>query len=148
MIFLFSISVFGGVIVVLVCLLLLVEYKVVNKEPVRGLKMLGIGKEFSRGDKFLYYATYTWIISWFLVFVAGTILNLVVEISNEVWMDFWYVYIMINIGIAMIVTIWFTIGGFIDIKAMFKRLRTMKRDHRDDGRVIGHISAYEVEEKA
>jgi hypothetical protein len=24
----------------------------------------------------------------------------------------------------------------------------MKRDHRDDGTVIGHVSAYEIEEKA
>ncbi len=122
------------------------EYKVINAEPVRGLRMLGIGKEFTKGDKFLYYATYTWIVLWFLVFAVGTILSLVVEISDQAWMDFWYIYIMINIALAVVVTIWFTIGGFIDIKAMFGRLKTMTRDHKDDGRVIGHVSASEADE--
>ena len=73
-------------------------------------------------------------------------MNLVIEISDEAWMDFWYVYITINIIVAVFVAIWFTIGGFVDIKAMFSRLKTMKRDHRDDGRVIGHVNAYEANE--
>ena len=105
--------------------------------------IVGIGKEFTSKDKFLYYATYSWIISWFVVFVVGTILSLIIEISDEAWMDFWFVYILINVAVAVVVSIWFTIGGFIDIKAMFAKLSTMKRDHSDDGSVIGYVSTSE-----
>jgi hypothetical protein len=40
--------------------------------------------------------------------------------------------------IALVTLIWFTIGGFIDLKDFFHDLKTMKRDARDDGRVVGH----------
>jgi SSS family solute:Na+ symporter len=124
------------------------EYKVIEKTPQRGLKILGIGKEFTKGDKILYYATYTWILSWFFVFIIGTTINLTGNVSDESWMKFWYIYLAFNIAVSIIVVFWFTIGGFKDLRAMFRRLKTMRRDHRDDGTVIGHVSAYEIEEKA
>jgi hypothetical protein len=34
--------------------------------------------------------------------------------------------------------VWFTIGGLIDLRAFFHALKTMKRDARDDGRVVAH----------
>ena len=34
------------------------------------------------------------------------------------------------------ILIWFTIGGVIDMKAMFKQLTIMKRDDSDDGFVV------------
>ena len=123
------------------------EYKVVNVRPQRGLRILGIGKEFTKGDKILYYITYTWILSWFVVFVIGTIFNLTAVISDETWMKFWYIYLAINIGASIIVVFWFAIGGFKDLKAMFQRLKTLQRDDRDDGTVVGRVSAYEVEGK-
>ena len=104
-------------------------------EPRRGLKMLGIGKEFTRTDKVIYFVTYGWIFSWFLVFVVGTIINLFMVVSDEAWMTFWYVFLLLNTAAAVAVIIWFTIGGVIDIKYMFRRLKTMTRDHTDDGSV-------------
>ena len=112
------------------------EYKVIDAQPSRGLKMLGMGKEFTRGDKLIYILTYLWIISWTLVFIIGTIYSLIHPLSDISWMKFWYVYLGINLMIAIIVVFWFTIGGFIDIKSMFNRLRTMERDDRDDGFVL------------
>ncbi len=109
------------------------EYKIVDAQPARGLKMLGMGKEFTRGDKFIYIITYFWIISWTLIFIVGTIYNLLHPVSDRAWMKFWYIYLGINLVIALIVVFWFTIGGFIDIKSMFSRLRTMERDDKDDG---------------
>ena len=109
------------------------EYKIVAAQPSRGLKMLGMGKEFTRGDKFIYIITYIWIVSWTLIFTIGTIYNLIRPASDLAWMKFWYLYLGLNLGIAIIVVIWFTIGGFLDIKSMFHRLRTMERDDKDDG---------------
>jgi len=109
------------------------EYKVIDAQPSRGLKMLGMGKEFTRGDKLIYILTYLWIISWTLVFIIGTIYSLIHPLSDISWMKFWYFYLGINLAIAIIVVFWFTIGGFIDIKSMISRLRSMKRDDKDDG---------------
>jgi len=111
------------------------EYKIMQHEP-RGLqKILGMGKEFTPGDKFIYWASYTWIFCWFLVFVAGTILNIFVDISDSAWMEFWYIFLAINFLIVVAVVVWFTIGGIKDVKYMLHTLSTSTRDHSDDGSV-------------
>jgi solute:Na+ symporter, SSS family len=108
------------------------ELKVVNKEA-RGWKILGMGKEFTKGDKFIYIINYVWTISWTIVFIVGTVYNLTHEVSNEAWMQFWKIFVLIQLGMACIVMVWFTIGGAFDLKKMIQRLRTMDRDDSDDG---------------
>jgi SSS family solute:Na+ symporter len=109
------------------------EYQVVNAQPVRGLRMLGMGQEFSRTDKIIYIATYVWILLWAGVFVIGTIYNLTHDVADLLWMKFWYWYLGINIAMAIGVVVWFTIGGVRDVRALFRRLGTMQRDDQDDG---------------
>ena len=36
------------------------EYRVVAEQPVRGWKVLGMGREFTAWDKVIYVATYAW----------------------------------------------------------------------------------------
>ena len=112
------------------------EYKILNVQPVKGLKMLGMGKEFSRSDRIIYIATYIWIFLWAGIFIVGTIYNLTHDVLDSSWMKFWFYYLVINIIITIIAVFWFTIGGARDVKALFSRLRTMKRDDKDDGFVI------------
>ena len=100
------------------------------------MKFLGIGKEFSFWDKIIYIVTYTWIFGWFVVFLVGTLMNLIFKPSDFAWMKFWYVYLTIFVVAAIFVVVWFTLGGLKDIKFMFNRLRTMERDENDDGRVV------------
>ncbi|MDZ7292223.1 MAG: sodium:solute symporter [candidate division KSB1 bacterium] len=107
----------------------------ITAEPVRGLKMLGMGKEFTRGDKIIYIASYVWIFLWFIVFIVGTVYNFSHAVSDEMWMKFWYVYLAFNIAAATAVVIWFTIGGIKNLREMFADLSTRLRDHSDDGRV-------------
>ena len=38
-------------------------------------------------------------------------------------------------GGALMVTIWFTIGGFFDMRFLFKHLKSHRDDATDDGRV-------------
>jgi solute:Na+ symporter, SSS family len=49
------------------------ETSIVNKELSRGWRMMGMGKEFTRGDRVIYIATYCWTGFWTLVFIVGTI---------------------------------------------------------------------------
>ncbi|HTR99640.1 MAG TPA: sodium:solute symporter, partial [Bacteroidota bacterium] len=103
--------------------------------PQRGWRMLGMGKEFTRGDKIIYVGAYTWTFAWTVVFVIGTYINLTTGASDAAWMSFWRTFIMINIVVSALVILWFAIGGTRDLRDMLRRLRTMVRDHTDDGSV-------------
>ena len=52
------------------------EMEIVSEIPERGWKMLGMGKEFTRGDKFIYIVNYVWTLSWTILFIVGTVYNL------------------------------------------------------------------------
>jgi SSS family solute:Na+ symporter len=109
------------------------EYRVVDETPVKGWKVLGMGREFTKFDKVIYIATYAWTFSWVVVFIIGTIMNLTGTVGNGLWMSFWKSYVWIYLVTSIIVIIWFSTGGLINLKAMIKTLKTMTRDHADDG---------------
>jgi SSS family solute:Na+ symporter len=105
--------------------------------PVRRLRGLGMGREFTRPDKVIYIATYAWTFAWTVVFIAGTIRNLTHDVGNGPWMSFWRVYVWIYLVVSAFVLIWFSAGGFRNLGEMIRDLRTMERDHGDSGFVQG-----------
>jgi len=109
------------------------ESTVVDRIPSRGWKILGMGKEFTRGDKIIYILNYVWTGAWLLIFIVGTIYNLTHDVSDASWLQFWRLYLVVHIAVSVIVIVWFLIGGFRDINAMHARLKTADRDARDDG---------------
>ena len=109
------------------------ETKIIDEKVKPILKIFGIGKEFTIEDKIIYLVSFVWNIFFTLVFVFGTIYNLYNDVSDESWMLYWKYQIYINIVFSFIIIIWFTIGGFIDIKKMFISLDSDKRDHEDSG---------------
>jgi solute:Na+ symporter, SSS family len=109
------------------------EMKVISKVPVKGWRILGMGREFTRGDKIIYILNYTWTGAWTLVFIIGTIYNLHHDVSDATWMQFWRIFLVIHLAMTVVSIVWFTTGGMIDMKRMIKRLRTMNRDVQDDG---------------
>ena len=109
------------------------ETKVVNEKTELGWKIFMMGKEFTKADKLIYIINYVWTGMWTLVFIIGTTYNLYNDVSNAAWMTFWKNYIFINIFMATITLIWFTIGGFNDLKIMMAKLSSDHRDHEDDG---------------
>ncbi len=111
------------------------ETLVVNEAPVKGWKIFGITKEFTKFDKLLYVLTYIYTLGWGLVFIIGTLINLSHDVSDLSWLSFWKTYIFINAGISVAVLIWFTLGGFRNLKEMISKLRSMKRDTSDSGYV-------------
>ena len=109
------------------------ETKIIDEKVKPILKIFGIGKEFTIEDKIIYLVSFVWNIFFTLVFVFGTIYNLYNDVSDESWMLYWKYQIYINIVFSFIIIIWFTIGGFFDIKKMFISLDSDKRDHGDSG---------------
>lgn len=100
-------------------------------------QVVGITKEFSRGDKVLAIAMVVWNAGWFLWFVGFTIANLFFQISDAAWARYHFInVILIPAVLSVPATIWFTVGGVLDIKALFRTLATAQRDHTDDGRVV------------
>jgi len=101
----------------------------------KGFKIFGITKEFTKSDKIIYSLAYGWTFLWVIVFIIGTIINLSSDVSNESWLTFWKYYVLINLSAAVIIVTWFIYGGTKDLKSMFHKLKTMPRDHNDDGTV-------------
>jgi solute:Na+ symporter, SSS family len=122
------------------------EMKVINEVPVKGWKVFGIGKEFTKFDKIIYIITYTYTFAWTAVFIIGTIFNYTNGTNDLAWLNFWKVYIWINVVLSIIVVIWFTTGGFMNLKEMVSKLRTGKRDDRDAGFVVDHKNLDDVEQ--
>ncbi len=112
--------------------------------PVAGLRAVLPTEEFSRGDRYIYYGKLLWTIGWFAVFAVGTLvflgskLGLWDDLSEDTWVTFWAWRIGIVVVIGIATTVWFMIGGIIDTRNMFKRLKSIKRDHRDVGLVVNH----------
>jgi SSS family solute:Na+ symporter len=112
------------------------ELTIVEEIPLKGWKMLGMGKEFTRGDRIIYVATYTWTFIWTVVFVVGTFYNLAADVPDASWMRFWKTFVIIQIVVSVIVIVCFAIGGVKDLRTMLQRLKTMVRNHKDDGFVV------------
>ena len=109
------------------------ETEIVEEAPSRGFRVLGMGREFTRGDRILYLVTYAWVGGWTLLFIAGTVINLTRDVGDAAWARFWEGYVYLMVAVSGIVILWFAIGGFRDIRAMLGRLSIMRRDDRDDG---------------
>ena len=109
------------------------EVNIVDEEVKIGWKIFGMGKEFTKNDKLIYILNYAWTGLWTLVFIIGTVYNLSNPVSDDAWMRFWEYYIYIHLVLSGIVLVWFTLGGFIDLKSMITSLQSEVRDHGDDG---------------
>lgn len=111
-------------------------------------KLLGITKEFSRGDRFLAVMLVTWNSLNFLWFAVFSVANLVFHVSDASWSLYWKVTLMMNLIMSVPFVVWFTIGGVLDIRGLLDHLSTAVRDHSDDGRVVNPDAHAEVLEPA
>ena len=111
------------------------ETHIIEEQPKRRLQWLGMGKEFTRGDKIIYFVTYSWTFVWLLVFIIGTVYNLSADVKDSNWQQFWKTYLWIHIAVSTVVVIWFTLGGISNLREMMNRLKSMKRNVTDNGRV-------------
>ena len=109
------------------------EKKIVDKNVKTVWRVFGIGNEFTIEDKITYLVSYVWNIFFTVVFVIGTVYNLSNSVSDDSWMVYWKYQVYINVVFSFVIIIWFSIGGFIDIKKMFSSLSSTQRDHQDSG---------------
>jgi SSS family solute:Na+ symporter len=101
-------------------------------------KALGVGNEFTRGDKAIYMFRLCWTMFWFTIVAVGTVYGMNHQISLQSWGRWWGVFIGAWVAVGVFSTIWFLIGGVRDIIILFRILHSAQRDDSDDGTVVGH----------
>lgn len=105
-------------------------------------KIIGITNEYTRGDRIIAWSVF------FYSFGLGFCLFLIVIVWNcfDSWnMKWWGNYylirsLLIPCAIAIVTTVWFFIGGVIDLRRMFRDLKNRQVDNDDNGVVSGHVS--------
>lgn len=106
------------------------------------LRALGITEEFTLGDKLIFafkYALFVWA---FGVGFLGITLAYVFGFmrSDGAWITWWTINLSIIAVLGAVATVWFLIGGFYDLFAMFSRLKSLRRNVADDGTVVQHAA--------
>ena len=96
-------------------------------------RCFGITTEFTFRDRLVAYGIVGWFAAWLLVFIAGMIYAFTWNPGDQQWLNFWYIYLICLTVLTVFTTIWFTIGGIIDLKDFFHAIKTTERDHSDDG---------------
>lgn len=97
--------------------------------------LFGITKEFTSRDKFVYYIAYGWTFLWIIVFIVGTVINISRDIPDSSWLAFWKYYVLVIVAASILIISWFIVGGVRDLRSMLQILKSMVRDHKDDGSV-------------
>ena len=104
--------------------------------PPTWLNRLGFDAEMTRMDKVVTVVTLAWPVVFTGVLVVGLIAWWQDVLPDaKTWATLWHGYLWLVVVVSGLVTLWFTIGGFRDLVRMFKRLRSMRPDAADDGRV-------------
>ena len=106
-----------------------------------GLKAFGFTADFTRRDKFVYLITIGWNLLWFVIGIALLLLEKAGLMTAARWTDFWIWFMVIGVVIGVGTTVWFLIGGVIDMRELFHTLKTVRSNDNDDGRVIDNHNA-------
>ncbi len=126
------------------------EYDIKNEHADNGQKVswlargLGITPEFTLSDKLIYAASIALTLLWLLVFVWFTLQKFFfggVPVSQ--WMLLWHIKIYFTLILGVICTIWFLIGGIVDVIGLFRALKATVINNADDGSVVDGSNAGE-----
>ena len=108
------------------------------------MKLIGITPEYTLGDKITVFITFTYSIVWvfFCLFLGSVIWNAISPWKPESWANYVLVRNLISpMTLGVFTTVWFWIGGVIDIRRLFRDLAARKESNPlDDGRVEGNMS--------
>ncbi len=107
-----------------------------TSQPVKGIKALfGITGEFKRRDIMTYLFCIGCTAILVLLFIVGTVYNMLFEMSTGQWAQLWYYFMIVLMVLGTIVAVWISVGGLSEMPSFFERLRSSKRNDSDDGSV-------------
>ncbi|MBR7130568.1 MAG: sodium:panthothenate symporter [Lentisphaeria bacterium] len=107
-------------------------------------KLVGITPEYTRGDKFVAWAffTYSFIYQFVITFLVVLVWNTCFSRWSLDWWSNYYLIVQIIIPgiLAVISTFWFGYGGIKDLINLFRDLKVRVVNHLDNGTVDGNMS--------
>ncbi len=121
------------------------EYKAPFKWSLRNAaqKLIGITPEYTLGDKIIAWSVFGYAIvyKFGLCFVGVLIWNLISPWPTLWWSKYFLVTsLWVTAILGIISTVWFLIGGIIDIRKLFRDLAARIDNPLDNGMVEGHVS--------
>ncbi len=120
-----------------------------NKEQIRWsaktalTKIIGITPDYTKGDKIIAWGVFFYSFGYAFcgMFLAIVIWNSFSPWPLEWWGHYFFVvFLLVPLVIAFITTIWFGIGGVIDLFRLFRDLNNRQINDLDNGSVVGHVS--------
>ena len=114
----------------------------VDEGPRTFMEKLGFDKQFKGWDRPIAYVTVAWPLFFTILFVVGTSYAVWREgigdpIPDSTWLIWWHWWTWIILFVSVGILAWLSIGGFIDLRRLFRSLRAWKENEQDDGRVEG-----------
>lgn len=106
-------------------------------------RLLGIDSQYTRGDKVIAWSVFLYSFGYTFcgTFLAVAVWNRLSPWPLEYWSNYFLIVnLIVPCTVAAVSSIWFTIGGVIDLKRMFRDLSARIDNPLDDGRVEGQIS--------
>ncbi len=107
------------------------------------IKLLGITKEYTLGDKVIAWTLFLQSLVWefIIAFVVVIVWNAFTPWPIQWWSKYFFIVYLVVPGImAAISTVWFSIGGIVDLRHLFRDLKNRVDNPLDDGWVEGHVS--------
>ncbi len=97
---------------------------------------IGVGPEFSAGDRFIYLFKILWTTFWTGSFILGTAAWFLVKPGLDAWATWWLITLIVGGVVGLVTVIWFLWGGIRDLKLL---VRHMRRDQvaDDNGQLPG-----------
>ena len=120
-----------------------------SERPSRWWERIGFDRRMTGWDRFITAITIAWPLFFTAVFAVGMGRHLLgpqlglEPITDESWLEAWRWWLILALGTAIVVTGWFLIGGLRDLFRMFRLLKQVDPDARDDGWVVDHHNADE-----
>lgn len=106
-------------------------------------RIIGIDSQYTKGDRILAWSVFLWSFVWGfgICFILIIVWNAFYRWPDHWWAIKFHITMLLVPGIVAVVsTVWFTIGGSVDLCRLFRRLENKKDNDLDDGRVEGNVS--------
>lgn len=91
------------------------------------LDLLGMSQDFTRGEKFLFWATFGWSMGWWGIFLFGCLWQFLFGVEDAAWSLFWWCKIWLSGFMGIGLSGWLIWGGLRDARQMFRDLRIRHR---------------------
>ena len=110
-------------------------------------KIIGITPEYSTGDKVISWSVfiYSFIYKFLITFVLVVLWNIFSPWKLAWWGHYFFiVYLGVPLASAFVTSIWFFVGGVIDIRRLFRDLAARVDNPLDNGQVEGNVAISDI----